>query len=116
MMKCLLAALIFVAAPAFGMVYSWTDSKGVAHYTNKEYEIPARYRSRVKARFPEATDAAASQSNLQTGTIPPAPISTVRSVMPESQPPVISTESQNNAIKQAARRQKRARRTSEDDE
>jgi hypothetical protein len=115
-MKYVLASLIFVASPAFGMIYSWTDSQGIAHYTNKEYEIPARYRSRVKARFPEAADSVTPQPNLQTSTVPPEPLTSVRLGKPDSQPPVVSTEPQNNVTKRGSRREKRARRSTSEEE
>lgn len=110
-MKYVLTALLFVASPAFGMVYSWTDSRGIAHYTNKEYEIPARYRSRVKARFPEAADSVAPQPNLQTGTVPPEPQSSAISGIPVPQPPVVSAEPQSNVTKRGSRRERRPRRS-----
>jgi hypothetical protein len=47
------------------MVYSWTDAVGVEHYTNKEYEIPARYRAKVKARYPEQGDTGVYTQSMQ---------------------------------------------------
>lgn len=47
------------------MVYSWTDAAGIAHYTNKEYEIPLRYRAKVKARYPEPGDSTVPLQNPQ---------------------------------------------------
>jgi hypothetical protein len=49
------------------MVYMWKDSTGTPHYTNKEYEIPDRYRARAKALYPEAGDSGKPQlnSNIQ---------------------------------------------------
>ena len=114
-MKSLLVALIFVASPAFGTVYSWTDSQGIAHYTNKEYEIPARYKSRVKARFPEANESAARQPGLQAGTVPTEPSPSVQTGTPGSQPSVVSTEPQNSAPKRV-RRERRARRSPSEEE
>lgn len=55
----LLFALLLIS-PANAMVYSWTDSAGITHYTNKEYEIPLRYRAKVKARYPEQGDSSIS--------------------------------------------------------
>lgn len=51
------------------MVYSWTDSAGIAHYTNKEYEIPLRYRAKVKARYPEQGDSSTTLQNVPTPQI-----------------------------------------------
>lgn len=53
------------------MVYSWTDAKGVSHYTNKEYEIPAKYRAKVKARYPEAGDSSIPPQNVQASQARP---------------------------------------------
>lgn len=48
-MRKLLLALVFVASSAHGeILYSWTDARGTAHYTNSLYEVPGRYRDRVK--------------------------------------------------------------------
>jgi hypothetical protein len=115
MKSVVLVALIFVASPAFGIIYSWTDSQGIEHYTNKDYEIPVRYRTRVKARFPEATDSTTPQPNLQTGTAPTEPLHPVQMGAPGSQPPVVSAEPQNNVTKRS-RRERRARRPASEEE
>jgi len=47
-MKKLLIILLFLASPAYGEIYTWKDSRGTAHYTNSEYEIPERYRAKAK--------------------------------------------------------------------
>lgn len=57
--------VLFLTSPANSMVYSWTDSSGIAHYTNKVYEIPLRYRAKVKARYPEAGDSSTPLQNVQ---------------------------------------------------
>jgi hypothetical protein len=67
--------LILLASPASGMVYSWIDSSGIAHYTNKDYEIPVRYRAKVKARYPEQGDSGTPQ---REGIVP--------QLKPENQP------------------------------
>ncbi|MDD2734424.1 MAG: hypothetical protein PHF56_10825 [Desulfuromonadaceae bacterium] len=67
--KAILLLLTLLSSPAYGMVYSWTDAVGVEHYTNKEYEIPARYRAKVKARYPEPGDAGVYTQNME----PPQP-------------------------------------------
>ena len=46
-MKWLMVLLILVAATAQAEIYRWRDGRGTIHYTNSEYEIPARYRSRA---------------------------------------------------------------------
>ena len=47
-MKWMLVLLLFVAVPAFGEIYTWTDARGTRHYTNSMYEVPERYRAKVK--------------------------------------------------------------------
>jgi len=65
----LLACVIF---PAFGLVYSWTDTRGVTHYTNKEYEIPDSYRSKTKTLYPDQGDVAPAQPAAQGQQITPS--------------------------------------------
>ena len=48
MKKVILAVLMAVASPAFGEIYSWTDSGGTVHYTNNAEDIPEKYRSKAK--------------------------------------------------------------------
>ncbi len=48
--------LISFALPVQAMVYLWKDAAGVAHYTNREYEVPERYKAKVRRIYPEATD------------------------------------------------------------
>lgn len=93
----LLFALLLIS-PAYAMVYSWTDSVGITHFTNKEYEIPLRYRAKVKARYPEQGDSSitiapqnvqASQAGQSVPTQPqalhvnkPEPAKTVKTDFP----------------------------------
>jgi hypothetical protein len=69
--KIILILLTFITSTAHGMVYSWTDTAGIAHYTNKEYEIPARYRAKVKARYPELSDVSAPRPDFLTPQLKP---------------------------------------------
>ena len=55
---------MFLELPAHGMMYSWSDSSGITHYVNREYDIPARYRARAKALYPEPSDSLTPQQNL----------------------------------------------------
>jgi hypothetical protein len=48
-MKRLLVMLVLVASSAHGEIYTWADSRGAAHYTNRLDEIPVRYRTRAKS-------------------------------------------------------------------
>ena len=47
-MKSLLLVFLCIASSAHAEIYTWNDSRGTAHYTNSLYEIPARFRERVK--------------------------------------------------------------------
>jgi len=47
-MKKLLLILLLLASSAYGEIYTWKDSRGTAHYTNDQYEIPERYRAKSK--------------------------------------------------------------------
>lgn len=47
-MKRMIILLVLVASTAHGEIYTWTDSRGTAHYTNSLYEVPSRYRGKVK--------------------------------------------------------------------
>ena len=43
-MKKVVLLLVVAASVAHGEIYTWTDSGGAAHYTNRKDEIPVRYR------------------------------------------------------------------------
>ncbi len=75
--SALVLIAIVISSPANGMVYTWKDIAGVKYFTNKEYEIPTRYRARAKALYPEQVDSAALTQNAQ---VPPA--------SPNAPPPV----------------------------
>ncbi|MDD5284650.1 MAG: hypothetical protein PHD54_02225 [Desulfuromonadaceae bacterium] len=100
--------LMLPALPAQGIVFMWRDSAGIVHYTNKEHEIPARYKARAKPLYPEAGDSAPGQSSSQNSNqianqsgqkepasvIAPAPIntSTVNAARKTRKPRVRSSE------------------------
>lgn len=71
--KTLLWAFLLLASPSHGAVYVWKDTAGIRHYTNKEYEIPERYRSRAKLLY----------SGQEAGTLldGPSPQPSVQNVM-----------------------------------
>lgn len=55
----------------------WRDSVGVAHYTNKEYDVPSRIKRKQSLLYPEASDFGTVQpstANAQAASIaqPPA--------------------------------------------
>jgi hypothetical protein len=52
-MRKFLVMFVFIASSAHGEIYTWTDWRGIAHYTNKEYDIPPRYRVKAKAMYQE---------------------------------------------------------------
>ena len=67
-------SMVIVALPVRGMVYVWKDVSGVVHYSNKEYDVPLRYKGKVKAIYPEASDTASSASATSSGQVAqPAP-------------------------------------------
>jgi len=97
-MKRFLILLAFIATSAHAEIYTWTDSRGVAHYTNKLDEVPDRYRAKVKSLnydTGQKTETPAPQQNAparpevlrQKSAEPrPAPVRpTVRSVAPEEE-------------------------------
>jgi hypothetical protein len=75
-MKFLPLLLLFVASSAFGEIYTWTDARGSAHYTNRMDEIPVRYRARAKAlnygAEPQAVAVSPQQAQAAKPVEPPA--------------------------------------------
>lgn len=47
-MKYVFLLVVFVATSFSAEIYMWTDPRGTAHYTNSIYEVPARFRDKVK--------------------------------------------------------------------
>ncbi|KAB0663626.1 DUF4124 domain-containing protein [Oryzomonas japonica] len=78
MKRLLVVMALMLASSAQADVYKWIDGRGVAHYTNKEYEIPARYKARAKPLHIEAVQAGAPAApatappQQATPTQPPA--------------------------------------------
>jgi hypothetical protein len=58
-----------LASSAYGMVFSWNDSSGIKHFTNKRDEIPERYRAKAKPLYPEQNDMLPGPQNA-----PPQPV------------------------------------------
>ena len=54
---------IVLSSPTHGMVYSWSDAAGIKYFSNKEYDIPTRYRAKAKALYPDQADTPAPQQN-----------------------------------------------------
>lgn len=107
-LKSMLLALLLAAVPAHGMIYMWKDSAGIAHYSNKEYDVPARYKTKVKLMCPEASDAGTVQPG---NVVQAAPVvqPDVRPVAPPAQ--VIST-----TPKTPEQRSRRKRERNRDDD
>jgi hypothetical protein len=45
------AFILILSSNTHDMIYLWTDVNGVTHYTNKDYEIPDRYRRTVRLLY-----------------------------------------------------------------
>jgi len=71
--------VLLLPSAAYGAIFGWTDSEGTAHFTNRESQIPPRYRDKAKLMYHEPTDAQAPQ---QTGKTQASPQSTERSEEP----------------------------------
>ena len=117
-MRYVLILFFVFASTAFGTVYSWVDYSGIRHYANRMYDVPERYRAKVKALYPEPSDvrtpspAAPEQQRPveavalpQTVNPPPAPVAV--------QTPVATGESASTArsvpVKRRERREPRVR-------
>jgi hypothetical protein len=95
LIRAVVITLLLVLAPAaHGAIFGWTDSEGTAHYTNRESEIPPRYRDKAKLIVREPTDSQTPQQIGQTLASPPLP---ARSEEPPSgvAQPVANPEPQN---------------------
>jgi hypothetical protein len=70
--------IVLLASVAQAMVYMWRDSTGTAYYTNKEYDIPTRYKAKVKVLYPDSPDSGQSQAkNATVQTTPAVPVAPV---------------------------------------
>jgi len=90
-MKRVLVLLLFVAVPAFGEIYTWTDARGTRHYTNSMYEVPERYRAKVKTLDLGAPPATATPPAATDTPQPPpaaAPITVMPGTLNATPPPV----------------------------
>ena len=65
MKRLLVVMLLMQASYAQADVYTWTDALGIAHYTNKEYEIPVRYRAKAKPLHLEAVEPGSAATSRQ---------------------------------------------------
>jgi hypothetical protein len=93
MKRLLVVMLLMQASYVQADVYTWTDARGIAHYTNKENEIPERYRAKAKPMHIEAVQptpqqAAPPQSQETPSTPQAAPLPP-----PPAPPPVVEAPS-----------------------
>lgn len=79
-MVALCAAL--TASVAQAMVYMWKDATGTAHYTNKEYDIPVRYKTKAKALYPDASDSGQNQAKNAPNQVTP-PVQAQPAIVPQ---------------------------------
>ena len=122
LVKIILLGVMLISSPAQGMLYMWRDSAGISHYTNKEYNIPERYKARAKAFYPEATDTGQSQpdsAKAPSPVVPSQPITSQQAKPPEqppiAQPTVTLPQVQNTPVK-TPKRERRPRVRGADEE
>jgi len=72
LMKIVVGGMMLMVSPAQGMIYMWKDSAGIAHFVNKEYDVPDRYKAKAKALYPEAADAGIAPPNNAQAQADPA--------------------------------------------
>jgi len=121
-MKITLAVLaLVIPSAAFGMLFNWTDSAGIKHYTNKEYDIPVRYRAKAKHLYPEQADTPSPQQNPQTqqaakteGQTPTQPVAPEGQI--RTQQPVAVPEFPKQEVRPAHVRRRRGTSSSSSEE
>ncbi len=70
------SCITLMAADVQAEIYTWKDSRGVTHYANSMYDVPDRYRARVKTvnlGIEEKGDNKTSQQ-VQTGEAASQPL------------------------------------------
>jgi len=88
--------VLLLPSAVYGAIFGWTDSEGTAHFTNRESEIPPRYRDKAKLMVHEPTD---SQTPQQTGQTQASPQSAARI----EEPPTGTAQAIANPEQQNAR-------------
>jgi hypothetical protein len=109
-MKLFSIILVFVASSAFAEIYTWSDARGARHYTNREDEIPVRYRARARSlnygAEPQAQGGTTSpQRSEQVQSAPPAEQPAARITAGNSVPNIIRSHAPDSG-KKALRQQK----------
>jgi hypothetical protein len=106
-MKKVLIILIFLASSAHGEIYTWKDSRGTAHYTNSEYEIPERYRAKAKVLnlgiVEKKDNSTPQQDTASQQNAPPQQREQIQPVRPV-QPPAFQRPAANAMREQAVKR------------
>lgn len=120
-MKYVLLLLVFYASASYGMVYTWADSQGIRHYVNREHDIPVRYRTKVKALYPEPGDTGALKQNIPPPQIQPEVPTPAPATQAQTEEPVkvtqpVITPGPKNITPEQATRRGRARRNREGSE
>jgi hypothetical protein len=95
--------MLLLSSAAYGAIFGWTDSEGTAHFTNRESEMPLRYRDKAKLMVHKPTD---SQTPQQTGQTMTSPQSATRSEVPPTgvSRPVSNPEQKNDRKVQGVRK------------
>jgi hypothetical protein len=103
--------VLALASSAYGMVFSWTDSAGIKHFSNKREEIPERYRAKAKPLYPEPTDSLPVQQNAQSQPVKPDVTSAVQQVRPVEPPknqlPIVAPGAPPKEVNPVAGRKRR---------
>lgn len=97
------AALVVLAGTAHGEIYTWTDARGVRHFTNSLYEVPTRYREKVKTvdlGLPEQKTDQPPGSPAPAASVPPAPAA---AASPAPAAPPVTVRPAEPAARPAAR-------------
>lgn len=96
------------------MVYMWKDSAGNTHYANKEYDIPARYKSKTKVLYPDAADTVQTQPGNQNEQPRPEMQQPIASQQPtpqeqQKEKAIVTMPTENRAMPvKTGRRQRRS--------
>jgi hypothetical protein len=109
----LLLCVLVLPSTVHGMVFSWTDPVGITHFTNKEYEIPARFRVKAKQLYPEQSDTAVSPQSGSTPSPKPDTQPAAQQTIPVSQQPVVGNAPPVKEMPTSHRIKKRNRESEE---
>ncbi len=93
-MKRQLLFLFLLVTSAHGEVFTWTDGRGTAHYTNSLYEVPARYRAKVKVLNLGPEPKGEGAASVQQAPQPAQPTAPVAVEPPKSRPTLTKGRSQ----------------------